>query len=121
MARITTVIDCPNFKNRVAEKPDQREKLGVCHEVWSIMHGMQEGAGDLDRTNSGLRYYKSIGLTLFPTPFSDVTRKYPALASELGDSLHHRRSAGPALSEFRQPTLELGILGRQIVGISKLL
>ena len=35
-------IDYPNFKAEVAKHPDQKNHLGLYHEVWGMMLGLQE-------------------------------------------------------------------------------
>jgi hypothetical protein len=42
MGKLAISLDYPNFKNRIAEEPDQRVKLHAFHEVWSIMAGLQQ-------------------------------------------------------------------------------
>jgi hypothetical protein len=42
IVRITTAIDYPNFKNRVGEMADQREKLGAYHDIWGVMGELQK-------------------------------------------------------------------------------
>jgi hypothetical protein len=42
MRRLAETIDYPNFKSRVAERPDQRAKGHAYHEVWDTMWALQE-------------------------------------------------------------------------------
>jgi hypothetical protein len=35
-------VDYDNFKSEIGRTPDQREKLHAYHEIWSIMHRLQE-------------------------------------------------------------------------------
>lgn len=37
MTTLVTVLDYPNFKNRIGQLPDQQSKLSAYHEVWAIM------------------------------------------------------------------------------------
>ena len=41
LAALGSEIDYPNFKNEVARRPDQREKLGAYHEIWSVLRRTQ--------------------------------------------------------------------------------
>jgi hypothetical protein len=41
LARLAADIDYANFKGVVARTPDQRDKLGILHEIWELMHRYQ--------------------------------------------------------------------------------
>jgi len=42
MAALAVSLDYANFKNQIANSPDQRVKLDAFHEVWAILAGLQE-------------------------------------------------------------------------------
>ncbi|NDV60923.1 hypothetical protein G0Q06_00490 [Puniceicoccales bacterium CK1056] len=42
MASLAIFLDYPNFKSRIAETPDQREKLSAFHEIWHILAQLQK-------------------------------------------------------------------------------
>jgi hypothetical protein len=35
--RLADSIDYPNFKDRISETPDQRDRLGAYHHIWALM------------------------------------------------------------------------------------
>lgn len=41
MGEMALALDYPNFKNRIASLPDQREKLDAFHRVWSLLAKLQ--------------------------------------------------------------------------------
>lgn len=41
MASLAIFLDYPNFKARIAELPDQREKLTAFHTIWAILARLQ--------------------------------------------------------------------------------
>lgn len=41
MARIALSIDYPNFKDQIAQLPDQQPKLDAFHRIWSVMAQLQ--------------------------------------------------------------------------------
>lgn len=43
LGKLAEDIDYANFKAAVARTPDQADKLGILHEIWSLMHGYQSG------------------------------------------------------------------------------
>jgi len=42
MAALGQSIDCPNFKRRIGERPDQRLRLGTYHKIWEMMAQEQD-------------------------------------------------------------------------------
>jgi len=42
MAGLAVALDYPNFKGRIAETFDQREKLPAFQEIWQLMARLQE-------------------------------------------------------------------------------
>lgn len=42
MASLAIFLDYPNFKARIAETPDQQEKLAAFHEIWEILGRLQK-------------------------------------------------------------------------------
>lgn len=38
-------IDYSNFKSKIGQTEDQRDKLGAYHEVWTVMAKVQRGKG----------------------------------------------------------------------------
>jgi hypothetical protein len=42
MAAIALDLDYPNFKQRIAQRSDQRAKLQAFHEIWELMAQLQE-------------------------------------------------------------------------------
>jgi hypothetical protein len=57
MASLAIFLDYPNFKSRIAELPDQHEKLSAFHEIWEILAQLQRDQGEDVRTrrSSSLR------------------------------------------------------------------
>lgn len=43
VGRLADDIDYPNFKGAVAQTPGQEDKLGILHEIWSLMYRYQSG------------------------------------------------------------------------------
>ena len=43
IAQLAADIDYPNFKEAVAQTPGQEDKLGILHEIWSLMDRYQSG------------------------------------------------------------------------------
>jgi hypothetical protein len=41
MTKLATTLDYPNFKGRIGELEDQRNKLGSYHKIWSAMADLQ--------------------------------------------------------------------------------
>lgn len=41
MAALTSSLDYPNFKAKIASLPGQRQKLRAFHQIWSIMAALQ--------------------------------------------------------------------------------
>lgn len=41
MTCLSDAVDYSNFKGCVAQQPDQRDKLGAYHEIWSVMAEFQ--------------------------------------------------------------------------------
>lgn len=46
MERLGADIDYSNFKSKIASDPEQREKLGAYHDIWSAMYGVQRRADE---------------------------------------------------------------------------
>ncbi len=43
VGRLADDIDYSNFKSAVARTPGQEDKVGILHEIWSLMHHYQCG------------------------------------------------------------------------------
>ena len=49
---LAETVTYPNFKSEVARRPDQRNKLGPYHRIWSILAELQQPAESSVKTES---------------------------------------------------------------------
>ena len=41
-AKLGTSVDYPNFKGRIGQRPDQKDRLGNYHKIWALMAKEEE-------------------------------------------------------------------------------